>query len=203
MGSNPTGATSLGDVAQRQEHSLVRRKIRRFESGRPRSPPRNPARCAGHDDFAAIEVGFEPSGSEPTPAKPASAHGGRGVTASIRGRDPRGSGSNPADRPPSCGRRALESSLPVTRCLALRWFDSTRPHPWGCSSIGRAPRLQRGGVGSTPTVSIKRLRGVNGKHAPFVRPRCGFNSCRRLFATRPRDCPWHVSGSITHADVAQ
>lgn len=24
------------------------------------------------------------------------------------------------------------------------------------------------------------LRSVNGKHAPFVRPRCGFNSCRRL-----------------------
>ena len=25
-----------------------------------------------------------------------------------------------------------------------------------------------------------RLRSVNGKHAPFVRPRCGFDSCRRL-----------------------
>jgi hypothetical protein len=38
-------------------------------------------------------------------------------------------------------------------------------------------------VGSIPTVSIRvqRLRSVNGKHAPFVRPRCGFNSCRRLF----------------------
>ena len=130
MGSNPTGATSLGDVAQRQEHSLVRRKIRRFESGRPRSPPRNPGRCAGHDDFAAIEVGFEPSGSEPTPAKPASAHGGRGVTASIRGRDPRGSGSNPADRPLSCGRRALVSSAAVTRVpLRVAGFESTRPHP--------------------------------------------------------------------------
>jgi hypothetical protein len=45
-------------------------------------------------------------------------------------------------------------------------------------------------VGSTPTVStlaeglILRpppgLRSVNGKHAPFVRPRCGFDSCRRL-----------------------
>ena len=59
--------------------------------------------------------------------------------------------------------------------------------PWGRSSGGRAPRLQRGSVGSTPTVSITCLRGVNGKHAPFVRPRCGFNSCRRL----------------QHADVAQ
>jgi hypothetical protein len=26
------------------------------------------------------------------------------------------------------------------------------------------------------------LRSVNGKHAPFVRPRCGFDSCRRLLA---------------------
>ena len=36
-------------------------------------------------------------------------------------------------------------------------------------------------VGSTPTVSIHpSLRSVNGKHAPFVRPKCGFDSCRRL-----------------------
>ena len=28
-----------------------------------------------------------------------------------------------------------------------------------------------------------RLRSVNGQHAPFVRPRCGFNSCRRLSLT--------------------
>ena len=29
----------------------------------------------------------------------------------------------------------------------------------------------------------RRLRSVNGKHAPFVRPRCGFDSCRRLSRT--------------------
>ena len=45
---------------------------------------------------------------------------------------------------------------------------------------GRTPRLHRGRVGSTPAVSTSRLRSVNGKHAPFVRPRCGFDSCRRL-----------------------
>jgi hypothetical protein len=28
------------------------------------------------------------------------------------------------------------------------------------------------------------LRSVNGKHAPFVRPRCGFDSCRRLLRGR-------------------
>jgi hypothetical protein len=29
-----------------------------------------------------------------------------------------------------------------------------------------------------------RLRSVNGKHTPFVRPRCGFDSCRRLLCGR-------------------
>ena len=43
-------------------------------------------------------------------------------------------------------------------------------------------------AGSTPAVSITTgLRSVNGKHAPFVRPRCGFNSCRRL---SPNISPW-------------
>ena len=31
-----------------------------------------------------------------------------------------------------------------------------------------------------PSPCSSRLRSVNGKHAPFVRTRCGFNSCRRL-----------------------
>lgn len=38
-----------------------------------------------------------------------------------------------------------------------------------------------------------RLRSVNGKHAPVVRPRCGFDSCRRLLHTpvaqRRERCP--------------
>ena len=38
-----------------------------------------------------------------------------------------------------------------------------------------------------PSPSTTRLRSVNGKHAPFVRPRCGFNSCRRL---SPNTSPW-------------
>jgi hypothetical protein len=42
-----------------------------------------------------------------------------------------------------------------------------------------------GGVGSTPTVSTSVPASVvfNGKHAPVVRPRCGFDSCRRLLRT--------------------
>ena len=37
-----------------------------------------------------------------------------------------------------------------------------------------------------------RLRSVNGKHTPFVRPGCGFESCRRLSRDTgrlPGDCP--------------
>jgi hypothetical protein len=98
VGSNPTGATSPGDVAQRQEQSLVRRKIRRFESGRPRFTPENPARFACHDDFPAFDLGIK--------ATVTADAGKAGIGAwwswckgSIRGRDPRGSGSNPDDRP--------------------------------------------------------------------------------------------------------
>jgi hypothetical protein len=38
-----------------------------------------------------------------------------------------------------------------------------------------APGVSRG-FERTP-FNHQRLRSVNGKHAPFVRPRCGFNSC--------------------------
>jgi hypothetical protein len=82
VGSNPTGATSSGDVAQRQEQSLVRRKIRRFESGRPRFTPENPARFAGHDDFPARSRGFRSKVVVSGPRRGRHPlHGGRGVTA--------------------------------------------------------------------------------------------------------------------------
>jgi hypothetical protein len=35
-----------------------------------------------------------------------------------------------------------------------------------------------------PPSPLSSLRSVNGKHAPFVRPRCGFDSCRRLLRGR-------------------
>ena len=58
---------------------------------------------------------------------------------------------------------------------------------WRSTSL--APR--RGGFDSRRLHS--RLRSVNGKHAPFVRPRCGFDSCRRLLHTpvaqRTERCP--------------
>ena len=58
-----------------------------------------------------------------------------------------------------------------------------------------------------------RLRSVNGKHAPFVRPRCGFDSCRRLSTNArssvdralPREGSgrWFDSSRACSADVAQ
>jgi hypothetical protein len=75
------------------------------------------------------------------------------------------------------------NAVPRAVVVQLHPFASTR----GRSSGGGAPRLQRGTCGFDSHRLHQRLRSVNGKHAPFVRPRCGFNSCRRL----------------QHADVAQ
>ena len=46
----------------------------------------------------------------------------------------------------------------------------THGHTLACAVMGHAPL-------------ISRLRSVSGKHAPVVRPRCGFESCRRLLPT--------------------
>ena len=65
-----------------------------------------------------------------------------------------------------------------------------------------------------PPSPLSRLRSVNGKHAPFVRPRCGFDSCRRLLpapvAQRRERCSATAeaagstpAGRTTSADVAQ
>ena len=43
------------------------------------------------------------------------------------------------------------------------------------------------------------LRSVNGKHAPFVRPRCGFDSCRRLSPRQARG----VIGSTASSNLAR
>jgi hypothetical protein len=87
--------------------------------------------------------------------------------------------------------------------------------PRGCSSTGRAPRLHRGRCRFDSDRLHLRLRSVNGKHTPFVRPRCGFDSCRRLLRTpvaqRRERClrvPLGVAGfdssrAYHFADVAQ
>ena len=73
-------------------------------------------------------------------------------------------------------------------------FDSRRLHSFASHRLTPWPRLDRrtpatrAHGGSNPPGVLRggpgrltfRLRSVNGKHAPFVRPRCGFDSCRRL-----------------------
>ena len=58
---------------------------------------------------------------------------------------------------------------PSTPSLGMQlWWQSTSFAPRRCGFDSRRLHLC--------------LRSVNGKHAPFVRPRCGFNSCRRLLS---------------------
>ena len=109
--------------------------------------------------------------------------GGRGVDGSTRGRDPRRRRFEPG-RPPSPRadaehRRAQQAVTLSPRAVVVRLHPSAPSG--GCSSIGRAPRLQRGGC-RFDSDHLHCLRSVNGKHAPFVRPRCGFDSCRRLLS---------------------
>jgi hypothetical protein len=54
---------------------------------------------------------------------------------------------------------------------------------WG-RALGSASRLHRAGRGFDSHRLHPGLRSVNGKHAPFVRPRWGFNSSRRLSNAR-------------------
>jgi hypothetical protein len=80
VGSNPTGAMH-GDVAQRQEHSLVRR-ARAGSSPvvpalRRKIRPASRAMMSSRRSIPLL-IRFV---TEPKPEKPASAHGGRGVTA--------------------------------------------------------------------------------------------------------------------------
>jgi hypothetical protein len=166
VGSNPTRAIeeSFGGVAQTCRALACQARGRRFESGRPRF------------------------------------RGGRGVDGSTRGCDPRRRRFEPG-RPPSIRADAEQTASsagcnPVASCCGgstppVR--TSSFPAAGGCSSTGRAPRLQRGRCRFDSDRLHLRLRSVNGKHAPFVRPRCGFNSCRRLLQTpvaqRRERCP--------------
>jgi hypothetical protein len=72
---------------------------------------------------------------------------------------------------------------------------------WQSASL--APR--RSGFDSRRLHS--RLRSVNGKHTPFVRPGCGFESCRRLYApvaqwTELRPATAEVAGSSPAGRIA-
>jgi hypothetical protein len=70
-------------------------------------------------------------------------------------------GELPAARPP------LDRQCAINLGTKL-WWQSTSLATRRCGFDSHRLHLRQ------------RLRSVNGKHAPFVRPRCGFNSCRRL-----------------------
>ena len=139
---------------------------------------------------------------------------------STRGRDPRGAGSNPAGRPRLRADAEHRRAQPRCNPVASRCGGSTPPvriprrSPGDVAQLDEHLACNEEDVGSTPTVSTSCLRSVNGKHAPFVRPRCGFDSCRRLLRTpvaqwtRALSCDgrgrWFDSSRAYHcADVAQ
>jgi hypothetical protein len=143
-------------------------------------------------------------GSNPTRANHADAEHGESSPRCNRGASGCG-GSTPPVRTPK--ETYARSQRPGREALASGIF---REDVRGCSSSGRAPRLQREDAGSTPAISIG-LRSVNGKHAPLVWPRCGFDSCRRLF-TRPKRSSTalrrqrslvRIQPGVPQADVAQ
>jgi hypothetical protein len=110
--------------------------------------------------------------------------GDRGVTGASRGVSPAGAGSNPVGRPPCCPanaehRRAPRPVKPPPRAVVVRL------HPFA---------LFVGDVAQRPSTSLAprecgfdscRLHSgplwCQGQHAPFVRLKRRFDSCRRLF----------------------
>ena len=170
MGSNPTRAIPRGRSSGAR--ALACQAIgRRFESGRPRSWW---LWCNG----------------------------------SIRGRDPRGTGSIPVGRPFHADaehRRAQRAVTPSPPAVVVRLHPSAFNFPGdeahgdghlACTEEERvrlppSPLLVAGASAAKPPTLGRRprcclrqprqcLRGVNGQHAPFVRPRRRFDSCRRL-----------------------
>jgi hypothetical protein len=155
---------------------------------RSRLPP--PSRGRSSDAQSTRLSGERP----PVRVRSSPLRGGRGVDGSIRGCEPRRRRFEPG-RPPSLRadaehRRAQQAVTLSPRAVVVRLHPSA---PRGCSSTGRAPRLQRGRCRFDSDRLHLCLRSVNGKHAPFVRPRCGFDSCRRLLHTpvaqRTERCP--------------
>jgi hypothetical protein len=113
--------------------------------------------------------------------------GGRGVDGSTRGCEPRRRRFEPG-RPPSPHADA-EQLVSSPRCKrgASCCGGSTPSVRITPPLIGRGMKLwwqsaslatRRSGFDSRRL--HLRLRSVNGKHAPVVRSRCGFDSCRRL-----------------------
>ena len=88
--------------------------------------------------------------------------------------------------------RAQRAVTPWPRAVVVRLHPSASDRPRSLRANtgtrpGGASRLHRAGRGFDSRRLHPRLRSVNGKHTPFVRPGCGFESCRRLL--RRDDAP--------------
>jgi hypothetical protein len=109
----------------------------------------------------------------------------RPATAAVSKTDERGDAPCEFDPRPFRSGEPRRRSATAAACSAAErlarlvgWLTDAA-HP--SSHAGVAEKLHRATAALDHTLSaFRRLRSVNGKHAPFVRPRCGFNSCRRL-----------------------
>ena len=189
MGSNPTRATAarrtlpLAGCAARilMDRGGAARAVvpaAKGSSSRGRSSAAQSARLSG--ERSPVRARSSPS-----------FHGGRGVTAAsevvilavpVRIRSvalPYADAEHPVSSP-RCNRGAprCDGSTPSVRIIARLGMKLS----WQSSPL--APGRLR--VRLPPSPSTRRLRSVNGKHAPFVRPRCGFDSCRRLLTPSQR-----------------
>ena len=119
-----------------------------------------PVRLARHGDAFVVRDGPPPSGRRPG----SRTHRDRGGGAPHRSHPKNGHGLDPP--------RSSEQTV------------AARPHPGDAlwEHLSLAP--SRTWVRFPPSPCSSGLRGVNGKHAPFVWTRCGFNSCRRLSNAR-------------------
>jgi hypothetical protein len=145
-------------------------------------PPSNSFRGRSSDGQERSLVRREAAGSNPV----VPARGGRGVDGSTRGCDPRRRRFEPG-RPPFAHladaehRRAQQAVTLSPRAVVVRLHPSALAR--GCSSTGQSTSLATRQMSVRLRPSPLSLRSVNGKHAPFVRPRCGFDSCRGLLYT--------------------
>ena len=124
------------------------------------------------------------AGTAPVRVRSSPLRGGRGVTEASEVVD-LAAPVRPRPATPCYTRSLSKGELTALspRRLALWWFDST---PTGTKLWRQSSSLatSRSGFDSRRlhSLPISSLRSVNGKHAPFVRPRCGFDSCRRLLS---------------------
>src|SRR5215210_3050456 len=89
-------------------------------------------------------------------------------------------GSSPVVPAQRGGRGVTAASEVVILEVPVRVRPTALPHRQGDEALVAERLACNEEVWVRLPPSPSGLRSVNGKHAPFVRPKCGFNSCRRL-----------------------